>query len=72
MGLATIFYWLRFKSFFLSPSTTRGATVEVIDPASTRDSDNTCSNSSSIVASRGYRSDRVEKTIPVLQFTAIT
>jgi hypothetical protein len=34
--------------------------------------ENTASNSSSIVASHGYRSDSVENTIPVLLFTAIT
>jgi hypothetical protein len=37
VGLATIFYCLRFETSFSSPPTTRRATVEVFDPASTRD-----------------------------------
>jgi hypothetical protein len=35
--LATIFYCLRFETSLLSPPTTRSVTVEVFDPASTRD-----------------------------------
>jgi hypothetical protein len=38
LGLATIFYCLRFETSLLSPPTTRRVTVEVFDPASTRDS----------------------------------
>jgi hypothetical protein len=34
--------------------------------------ENTSTNSSSIAASRDYRLDRVENTIPLLLFTAIT
>jgi hypothetical protein len=34
--------------------------------------ENTASNNSSIVASRGYRSDSVENAISVLLFMAIT
>jgi hypothetical protein len=34
--------------------------------------ENTSPNSSSIVASSGYRSDYVENTIPLPLFTAIT
>jgi hypothetical protein len=37
VGLATIFYCFRFETSFSSPPTTRRATVEVFDPASTRD-----------------------------------
>jgi hypothetical protein len=37
VGVATIFYTLRLDTSFLSPSTTRRATVEVFDPASARD-----------------------------------
>jgi hypothetical protein len=37
VGLATIFYCLRFETSFLSPPTTRRATLEVFDPASTRE-----------------------------------
>jgi hypothetical protein len=36
LGLATIFYCLRFEIYFSSPPTTRRATVEVFDPASIR------------------------------------
>jgi hypothetical protein len=36
MRLVTIFYCLRFETSPLSPPTTRRATVEVFDPASTR------------------------------------
>jgi hypothetical protein len=36
VGLATIFHSLRFETSFSSPPTTRRATVEVFDPASTR------------------------------------
>jgi hypothetical protein len=36
LGLATIFYCLRFETSFSSPPTTRRVTVEVFDPASTR------------------------------------
>jgi hypothetical protein len=35
LGLETIFYCLRFETFFSSPPTTRRVTVEVFDPAST-------------------------------------
>jgi hypothetical protein len=38
VGLATIFYCLRFETSFSSPPTTSRATVEVFDPASTQDS----------------------------------
>jgi hypothetical protein len=38
MGLAAIFYCLRFETSFLSPPMTRRATVEVFDPASMWDS----------------------------------
>jgi hypothetical protein len=48
-------------------------TVEVFDPASTGDFiENTSPNSSSFVASHGYLSDRVENTILLLLFAAIT
>jgi hypothetical protein len=36
VGFTTIFYCLRFETSFLSPPTTRRATVEVFDPATTR------------------------------------
>jgi hypothetical protein len=36
VGLATIFYSPRIETSFLSPPTTRRATVEVFDPASIR------------------------------------
>jgi hypothetical protein len=36
LGLATIFYCLRFETSFSSPLTTRRVTVEVFDSASTR------------------------------------
>jgi hypothetical protein len=36
LGLATIFYCLRFETNFSSPPTTRRITVEVFDPAPTR------------------------------------
>jgi hypothetical protein len=66
---------------FSSPPTTRRATVEVFDAASTRDSNETLDlsclqhlgtecirstspNDSSIVASRNYRTDRVENISP--------
>jgi hypothetical protein len=39
VGLETIFYCLRFGLPFSSPPTTRRATVEVFDPASTQDND---------------------------------
>jgi hypothetical protein len=38
----------------------------------TASTENTASNSYSVVASRVYRSDRVQNTIPLLLFTAIT
>jgi hypothetical protein len=37
MGLATIFYCLRFETSFSWPPTTRRAMVEAFNPASTRD-----------------------------------
>jgi hypothetical protein len=37
VGLATIFYCLRFETSLLSPPTTRRATVVVFDPTSTRE-----------------------------------
>jgi hypothetical protein len=38
LGLATIFYCIRFETFFSLPPTTRRATEEVFNTASTRDS----------------------------------
>jgi hypothetical protein len=38
VGLATIFYCLRFETSFSSPPTTRWPTLKVFDPASTRES----------------------------------
>jgi hypothetical protein len=58
LGLATIFYCLRFETSFSSPPTTRRVTVEVFDPASTRGSP----NSSYIFTSYSCHTDCVQNT----------
>jgi hypothetical protein len=64
--LAEIFYCLRFETSVSSPRTTRRATVEVFDPASTRDPDYSQLNFSIYPPCLGRTGNTVSNKTPII------